>query len=421
MKLRVACCLTLILGFLLLTLPMKASYQTAATVNPIDFFFNQSSNGLCTTQSGFWPPCVYFYRDTEPGTNRNRFWYFKGDANHFERFTWDNNYITLDRDTTWGNTLHNSDSYDAKPYGSLLWAKTYNWTTGVHIDYRTHITGFNIAYCNYAQSNYEYDDQYWKAYEYYPNKFWGGNVGSADSIRVLYPSGNEAHWYARNFGWVAWENPIGTEKVRWINVTADRVTPNGVCNNLADWRAGFQNQDTMRRVYSPDWDPCRGKANCMSGETIAGISIVPNGDARTALCRSGDTAHFTGNQTGRLDIDANQDRRRATRFVNGNPDWDSGYWKLECGNNEYVAGVSENHTGCYGNNQFHGVLCASGNSLSNTCSVRVFAGGDSRGVTSSGDWDFGAFKGECGQNQYVAGVSVNPSTRRPHAILCCQY
>jgi hypothetical protein len=62
------------------------------------------------------------------------------------------------------------------------------------------------------------------------------------------------------------------------------------------------------------------------------------------------------------------DSRRAYRAPNGSTDWDPGYWKLECGLNEYVAGTSNNAPQCQGN---------------------------------------------------VAGISVNPSTGRPHALLCC--
>jgi hypothetical protein len=38
---------------------------------------------------------------------------------------------------------------------------------------------------------------------------------------------------------------------------------------------------------------------------------------------------------------------------------------------------------------------------------------------SSGDWDPGKYKDECGAGAYVVGVSSSPSTGTPHAILCC--
>lgn len=44
---------------------------------------------------------------------------------------------------------------------------------------------------------------------------------------------------------------------------------------------------------------------------------------------------------------------------------------------------------------------------------------DNRVTTTSGDWDFGTYKGECGLTSYVAGISISPATKRPHALLCC--
>lgn len=427
MKTRLTGCVFLMLCLVVCVSKPAAFYgQTAATVNPIDFLLNTTSKGWCTSQAG-WPRCVYFYRDTEPGTRRNRFYYIKDDPARYERFTWDANYVTLDRDTTWMNTAKNSDSYDAKPFGSLRWAKTSNWTTGQSISYRTRIVGFNVSTCDYAQAGtgggYAYDDANTKTFEYHPRKFWGGDIQYADSIRVLYPSGNEAHWYARNIGWVAWEFPIGTEKFRWNLRAPDStsVTPNACNETLGDWPAVFLNQDAMRYVYSPDWDPCHSKANSRGGEFIAGISLLPTGPPRTALSRIGERTRFTGAHTGLVSTDANGDNRRTRRAVGGNPDWDPGYWKLECNVNEYVTGVSQNHPNCQGNNHFHGILCGKASSLSNTCRVRVFDAGDSRGTDTSGDWDYATYKGECGPREYVAGVSVNPSTRRPHALLCCQH
>jgi hypothetical protein len=51
--------------------------------------------------------------------------------------------------------------------------------------------------------------------------------------------------------------------------------------------------------------------------------------------------------------------------------------------------------------------------------VRTFDATNDRGTTASGDWDPGAYKGECALNEYVAGVSIHPTTRRPHSLLCC--
>jgi hypothetical protein len=138
--------------------------------------------------------------------------------------------------------------------------------------------------------------------------------------------------------------------------------------------------------------------------------------------------NYSGTYRATLMVDANADQRRASRLG----DWASGSYKLECGLGEYVAAVSENASQCQGNNRFHGIICAAYSGTVNTaCEVHTFDNGDSRngafinstslppGDWSSGDWDFSNYKGECGVNHYVAGVSVNPSSGQPHSLLCC--
>jgi hypothetical protein len=44
--------------------------------------------------------------------------------------------------------------------------------------------------------------------------------------------------------------------------------------------------------------------------------------------------------------------------------------------------------------------------------------GRESGVTS-GDWDFGYYKAECGPGRYIAGVGSNSGTTGTHSILCC--
>jgi hypothetical protein len=106
--------------------------------------------------------------------------------------------------------------------------------------------------------------------------------------------------------------------------------------------------------------------------------------------------------------------------VNGSADWAPGAWKLECGDAEYVSAVSEDASMCQGDNRFHAVQCAKGKGLeSGGCHARTFDHGDDRGSSVAGDWDFGAYKGECGDAEYVAGVSVSPGSGAPHSLLCC--
>lgn len=179
----------------------------------------------------------------------------------------------------------------------------------------------------------------------------------------------------------------------------------------------FRDTSTMRGDPS-DWDSCHGKASCAPGERIRGISKIPGDTGRTALCTQG--SGFGGQVTATLTLDGHADQRRAQRAVNGDKDWAFGAHKLECGDGEYVSAVSEDAAQCSGSNRFHAVQCAKGSGLSSQgCSTRTFGNGDDRGSQLSGDWDFGAYKGECGDGEYVAGVSVDVSSGAPHSLLCC--
>jgi hypothetical protein len=412
---------TLTLCFCLLLLatlasPHPAVAQDAVNVNSLDYMRNTNwANGLCSDDAA-WPVCVHY---TEQG---NRFFYVKGeDGRYFERFAWDSAYVSLERDTTWGNDGFGNDAYDAMPYGSLRWAQL-NWSVNQQYTYSTHIVGFSnvgTGSCSYAQHPHEYNDSNYKQLISQGTRCWGGDVGCADSIGIYYPSGNEVHWYARGWGWVGWEHPKGTMQKTWIHRAGNQVAPVDNCAaTLGSWQAVFLNQDGTRNQGYGDWDFCRYKASCAAGETVSGVSDVPGGYARTALCRVQGTASYSGAMRAVL-TDDNGDSRRAYRSVNGSTDWDSGYWKLECGTTEYVAGTSNNAPQCQNNTWFHGVICAQAANPSAVCSVRPFDGGDNRVTTTSGDWDFGNYKGECGLTSYVAGISISPSTGRPHALLCC--
>ncbi|WNG24284.1 S1 family peptidase [Cystobacter fuscus] len=179
----------------------------------------------------------------------------------------------------------------------------------------------------------------------------------------------------------------------------------------------------------------------------------------------------------RVDIPVNfefGDARRTT----STGDWAAFSYKSECASGERVAGLSLNptsrntrialcrasgdsrfpHNGCYtrhfstgdsrgtlatgdwdsghykgecGTNEFvagvaqdtaHGItamLCCPGAVAHNSCVARVFDGQNGGWNPASGDWDPGNWKGECGPGSYAAGLSRNTSTGRPHALLCC--
>lgn len=180
--------------------------------------------------------------------------------------------------------------------------------------------------------------------------------------------------------------------------------------SIAAW---FRDSSTLRGSAT-DWDFGHGKAGCGTNEALTGLSVdAGDHQGRAALCRA-DASRFSGDVTATLFTGS--DQRRAQR----NGEWANGSWKLECGSGEYLSAVSENSTAYAGDNQFHGVQCARGTNLgTESCVVHEFATGDSRGYLASGDWDNGAFKGECGPSEYAVGVSVSPETGAPNSLLCC--
>jgi hypothetical protein len=182
--------------------------------------------------------------------------------------------------------------------------------------------------------------------------------------------------------------------------------------------AVFRDQSTQLDVQAGGlndyWDYGYTIATCAYDETIAGISDIPGDTARTALCATVPSTTFSYGVTAVLNV-TNGDQRRAQRLG----DWAPGYTKLECASGEYVRGVSEDSVNTGNDHHFHAIECATGSVLSDTCNTLVFDQGDNRGNTASGDWDVGAYKGECASGEYVGGVSVSPTTGAPHSILCC--
>src|SRR5262249_46514194 len=157
----------------------------------------------------------------------------------------------------------------------------------------------------------------------------------------------ESHYYAKGFGWVGWQESDAKPVMTWNQGRTDKRYPKDNCGGLSTWPGSFRDTSTTRNTAYGDWDFCRGKMTCQAGEGIGGVSEVAGDYGRNALCRRG--AGYTGDYRATLTTDGASDARRATR----NGDWAPGYWKLECGADEYVAAVSENANQCQGNRRFH--------------------------------------------------------------------
>jgi hypothetical protein len=193
------------------------------------------------------------------------------------------------------------------------------------------------------------------------------------------------------------------------------------------YAAGVLRDTSTLRVARPqypggDWDACRGKLDCADGEAVVGIATdVGDRHGHAGLCHA--LPGLTGQVAERLDLDGLVDRRRARRVVPGagNDDWAPGFYKLECGAGEYVAGMSENANQCQRNNRFHAVLCARGPGGLGTCRLRTIDGtSDDRGTLAAGDWDRDHYKAECAADEFAVGISVHPGTFAPHTLLCCR-
>lgn len=172
--------------------------------------------------------------------------------------------------------------------------------------------------------------------------------------------------------------------------------------------ATFWGSDS-NRFGDGDWDPGYYKATCGSGETVAGMSKDPaDSYAHAVYCMK-----RTDSATSSVAVLAVPGDHQRGRHPAGNKaDWDPGYYKLECGTNEFVMGVSQSTAG-----KFHAIRCGSG-ITPGTAGYSVIKVDGGSPINDWGDWDYGYYKASCGSDRNVVGVSVNPNTGRVHAVLC---
>jgi hypothetical protein len=172
------------------------------------------------------------------------------------------------------------------------------------------------------------------------------------------------------------------------------------------------------RNFNPgdaDWDPGKYKAECHAGYSLSGLSQEPStGNAHAALCQLPDDtvpSHWlSGAYVATLSVPGD------VRYHERLGDWDPGYWKLECPAYAYAAGASQDPV----THRFQSLRCGwAGGTVAadgQGCYRRLF---DSSLAAGVGDWDVGYLKAECGRRELGVGVSVDPSSGAPHAMLCC--
>ncbi|MGW3076518.1 hypothetical protein [Kitasatospora sp. NPDC001132] len=178
---------------------------------------------------------------------------------------------------------------------------------------------------------------------------------------------------------------------------------------LVDWTSLSSGlSDDAHSAYlktRPDWDPSALKASCPDGSRLIGLSH--GGD--DGLCTDVTKADLW-------------DAGRAYVVDHGGTyvttDWAPGYAKAQCPAGSFVSGYGRN-------GRTMSVLCAkSASPLGTSIRTLWFDKGDNRPATASGgDFAYGFAKGQCANDEFVAGVAYSQPwwqlwAARPYALLC---
>ncbi|MGX4736135.1 glycoside hydrolase family 5 protein [Kitasatospora griseola] len=232
---------------------------------------------------------------------------------------------------------------------------------------------------------------------------------------------------------VGWSDSAGTPQDNWamVNYTANGARL-GVMDpgdwRAADWsklidapaRSGpvadgprwnmlnldhYDANTSATMPAGPDWSPGNRKGNCPDTQRLAGLG---RSDSRGLCTDAGRPAKGAGAWTTVTD----------ERYVT-HGDWASGYNKLQCPDNAFAVGYSVNR------NAMSALLCApSAAALPLTGRNVWFDGGDNRpatGGSTASDWAPGYYKGQCADNEYLAGVAYTWKWNHggvPDALLC---
>jgi len=171
--------------------------------------------------------------------------------------------------------------------------------------------------------------------------------------------------------------------------------------NIGACKAGTQHcvgghWDTCSGEIDPSVELCNGQDDDCNGQVDEGLGTTVCGIGacqRTApACLSGAPNSCVPGKPG-------------TEVCNGiddncNGQIDEGTLQADCGDGLCQGG------------------CENAASCAPDCGPLVFDAGDARRTSSTGDWAFGLFKGECGTKQAAIGISVTTTADSAHALLC---
>ncbi|MFE4618306.1 glycoside hydrolase family 5 protein [Streptomyces sp. NPDC056747] len=175
--------------------------------------------------------------------------------------------------------------------------------------------------------------------------------------------------------------------------------------NMIDLDFADQNASATMRQQA-DWSVGNRKGNCPDSQRLVALARSNN----RGLCTDagGELAKTDAMWTTVVD----------ERYVTSG-DWAGGYNKLECPKNTFAVGYSVN------GNAMAALLCApSAKPLPTTNRLLWFDKGDNRpttGGSTASDWAPGAYKGQCRDDEYLAGVAYTWKWQHggaPDALLC---
>ncbi|MEY9934961.1 endoglucanase [Catenulispora sp. GP43] len=161
-------------------------------------------------------------------------------------------------------------------------------------------------------------------------------------------------------------------------------------------------------LAQPDWSSGNRKGDCPDTERMAGLG---RGSSR-GLCTDNAEPAKSAASPASWTVVTNEN------YVTEG-DWAPGYSKLQCPDNTFAVGYSVH------NNSMEALLCAPvAKSLPTTGHTVWFNKGDNRpagGGSTASDWAPGSYKGQCADNEYVAGVAYTYQWAEggvPDALLC---
>jgi aryl-phospho-beta-D-glucosidase BglC (GH1 family) len=152
-----------------------------------------------------------------------------------------------------------------------------------------------------------------------------------------------------------------------------------------------------------DWLPYTRKGSCPTGERVIGLS-----QDHRLLC-SHEKAQDPTMAAPQYHVEAWQESGARPHGIS---DWAPGSTKFECPLNYFAVGYAQDK------GKASGLLCASANrALSTSCRTVDFSGGDQRLSDRGGDWADYSHKGQCGDQDYLAGYAHKGG--KVQALLCC--